>query len=117
LSVPRLATAASSIIVGSKPNGMPPGLALHAELRALAASGLSGEQILHAAGRNAAIVLGLENQVGTITPGALADLVLVNGDPLEKVNDALNIVAVVRNGRLFSLVNLLERAAVAPNVE
>lgn len=117
LSVPRLAAAASSIIVGSKPNGMPPGLALHAELRALAASGLSGEQILHAAGRNAAIVLGLENQVGTITPGALADLVLVNGDPLEKVNDALNIVAVVRNGRLFSLVNLLERAASAPNVE
>jgi len=117
LSAPRLTAAASSIIVGSKPNGMPPGLALHAELRALAASGLSGEQVLHAAGRNAAIVLGLENQIGTITPGALADLVLVSGDPLDKVNDALNIVAVVRNGRLYSLVNLLERATIAANVE
>ncbi len=110
LSMPGLAAASSSIIVGSKPNGMPPGLALHAELRALAASGLSGEQVLHAAGRNAAIVLGLENQIGTITPGAMADLVLVSGDPLNKVSDALNIVAVVRNGRFFSLVNLLERA-------
>jgi hypothetical protein len=117
LSVPQLAAASSSIIVGSKPNGMPPGLALHAELRALAASGLSGEQVLHAAGRNAAIVLGLENQIGTITPGALADLILVNGDPLNKVSDTLNIVAVVRNGRLFSLVNLLERAAAVVDVE
>jgi len=117
LSAPQLAAASSSIIVGSKPNGMPPGLALHAELRALAASGLSGEQVLHAAGRNAAIVLGLENQIGTITPGALADLVLVSGDPLNKVSDALNIVAVIRNGRFFSLVNLLERATVAANVE
>ena len=117
LSVPPLAAASESIIAGSKPNGMPPGLALHAELRALAASGLSGEQVLHAAGRNAAIVLGLENQVGTITPGALADLVLVNGDPLNKVSDTLNIVAVVRNGRLFSLINLLERATAAAVVE
>jgi hypothetical protein len=117
LSVPPLAAASASIIAGSKPNGMPPGLALHAELRALAASGLSGEQVLHAAGRNAAIVLGLENQVGTITPGALADLVLVSGDPLNKVSDTLNIVAVVRNGRLFSLVNLLERASVTAAVE
>ena len=96
---------------------MPPGLALHAELRALAASGLSGEQVLHAAGRNAAIILGLENQIGTIMPGALADLVLVSGDPLNKVNDTLNIVAVIRNGRFFSLVNLLERAAVTAHVE
>jgi hypothetical protein len=117
LSVPQLATVSSSIIVGSKPNGMPPGLALHAELRALAASGLSGEQVLHAAGRNAAIILGLENQIGTITPGALADLILVSGDPLNKVSDTLNIVAVIRNGRFFSLINLLERAAVVTNVE
>jgi len=111
LTIPGLVAESSSIIVGSKPNRMPPGLAFHAELRALAASGLSGEQVLHAAGRNAAIVLGLENQIGTIIPGAMADLVLVSGDPLAKVSDALNIVAVIRNGRFFSLVNLLEQAA------
>jgi imidazolonepropionase-like amidohydrolase len=62
-------------------------------------------------------MLGLENQIGTITPGARADLVLVSGDPLNDVNDALNIVAVVRNGRFYSLVSLLERAANARDVE
>jgi hypothetical protein len=114
---PALTSLPAPIVAGSKPNRMAPGLALHAELRALAAAGMSGEQTLHAAGKNSAEVLGLANQVGTITPGALADLVLVRGDPLANVSDSLNIVAVVRNGRFFSLVSLLERAETSASVE
>ncbi len=115
----RPALSASNLLVaaGSRPNGLPPGLALHAELRALSAAGLSGEQVLHAAGKNAALLLGLENRVGTITPGAMADLLLINGDPINHPGDALQIAAVVRNGRFFSLVSLLERAGVSQNVE
>jgi hypothetical protein len=116
-SPPRLAAGSMSIVAGSRQNRMPPGLALHAEFRALAASGLNGEQILHAAGSNAARVLGLDNQIGTLTPGALADLVLVSGDPLATPAEMQRIVAVVRNGRFFSLVNLLERARPPANVE
>jgi hypothetical protein len=116
-SVPELAATSSSIVLGSKPNGLPPGLALHAELRALASAGLRGDQVLQATGSGAAQILGLENQIGRITPGALADLVLVNGDPLSNAVDALSIVAVVRNGRFFSLVSLLERAKAATSVE
>jgi hypothetical protein len=115
--IPRLATTASLVVAGSMPNGLPPGQALHAELRALQASGLGAEQTLHAAGKNAAKMLGLENQIGTITPGAMADLLLVTGDPLKDIDDALKIVAVVRNGRFFSLVSLLERVHDATLVE
>jgi len=107
-ALPHLGTANSSIVLGSKPNGLPPGLALHAELRALAAAGLSGDQVLRAAGVNVGRSLGLETQIGVVVPGALADLVLVAGDPLTNVADALNIVAVIRNGRFFSLISLLE---------
>jgi imidazolonepropionase-like amidohydrolase len=39
----------------------------------------------------------------------MADLLLVDGDPLQDVDDLLRIVAVVRNGRFFSLISLLER--------
>ena len=106
---PQLATTSALIVAGSKPNGLAPGLALHAELRALQAAGLSGEQAMLTAGRNAAAMLGVDNQIGTITPGAMADLILVGGAPLENVDDLLKIVAVVRNGRFFSLVSLLER--------
>ena len=108
--LPRLGSESSSIVLGSKPNGLPPGLALHAELRALAAAGLSGDQVLRAAGANIGKSLGLETQIGIVTPGAFADLVLVAGDPLKNVADTLKIVAVVRNGRFYSLVRLLETA-------
>ncbi len=116
-SIPNFADNPPLIMLGSKPNGLPPGLALHAELRALAAAGLSGDQVLRTASGNPSRVLGLDNQIGRIAKGALADLVLVSGDPLARVADAMNIVAVVRNGRFYSLVSLLERASTAPHVE
>ncbi len=109
-STTKIDAGLATVVLGSKPNGMPPGLALHAELRALTATGLSGDQVLKATGQNAARILGLAGKIGQITPGARADLVLVTGDPLLNVATALNIIAVVRNGRFFSLVSLLERA-------
>lgn len=116
-SIPNIADSASTIMLGSKPSGLPPGLALHAEMRALAAAGLRGDEVLRATGANPAVVLGLENQIGRIAEGALADMVLVSGDPLARVADALNIVAVVRNGRFYSLLSLLERARDVSHVE
>jgi hypothetical protein len=116
-SIPDFSNAAPSIILGSKPSGLPPGLALHAEMRALAAAGMSGDEILRATSGNPASVLGLEDQIGRIAEGALADMVLVSGDPLARVADAINIVAVVRNGRFYSLVNLLEKASEGSHVE
>lgn len=104
-------SAATTVLVGSGGNRLPPGFATHAEFRALQAQGLSGEQILHASGKNIAEALGLVNQIGTLSAGSLADLVLVRGDPLSNIEDAINIVAVVRNGRFFSLVSLLDHGS------
>jgi imidazolonepropionase-like amidohydrolase len=86
-------------------------------MRALAAAGMSGDEVLRATSGNPASVLGLEDQIGRIAEGALADMVLVSGDPLARVADAINIVAVVRNGRFYSLVNLLEKASEGSHVE
>ena len=114
---PRLNSHSSSIVLGSEPNGLPPGIALHAELLALAESGLIAEQVLRTAGVNAAAALGVNLQIGRIAPGASADLVLVDGDPLKDINDAQNIVGIVRNGRFYSVIGLIERAEKANNVE
>ena len=114
---PLLSNRRAIIVVGSKPNGLPAGLALHAELRALESAGLTAAAVLQATGHRAAEALGLQSQIGSIAPGALADLVLVAGDPLVNVADALNIVAVIRNGRFFSQISLLERAQAAASVE
>ena len=116
-ATPALSAAAGSILLGSKPNGLPPGVALHAEFRALAAAGLNQEQVLRAAGVNAAAGLGLGQQIGRIAVGAVADFVFVDGDPLSDINDTIKVIAVVRNGRFFSTAGLIERAKSTENVE
>lgn len=116
-SMPDISRRLSTVVLASKPSGLPAGLALHAEFRALEAAGLAGDQVLKAAGSHAAMALQLKGQLGEIAPGALADLVLVSGDPLSRIADALHIVAVVRNGRFYSLISLLERAESTSNVD
>ena len=108
-SVPMLAGRSGGLVVGSAPSRLPAGLALHAELNALVAAGVSAERVFAAAGVNAARLLGLSGQIGEITPGARADLVLVLGDPLQTVSASKDVVGVVRGGQFFSLSSLLER--------
>ncbi len=114
---PDASAVASSIALGSKPGGLPPGIGLHAELRALSAAGLTPRQALVAAGPNAAAALGLNLEIGRVAVGAAADLILVDGDPLSNVDDAIRVVGVVRNGRFFSTVGLIDIARGAEIVE
>jgi imidazolonepropionase-like amidohydrolase len=107
----------TAVVLGSRPNGLPAGIALHAELRALVAARLRPEQALRAAGVNAAAALGVDPTLGRAATGAAADLVFVDGDPLDDISDALNVVAVVRNGRFFSVAGLIDRAQSAKTVE
>ena len=94
-----------------------PGVALHAEFRALIEAGLNAEQALKAAGVNAADALGIGLRLGRIATGAAADLLLVDGDPLADISDAIKIIGVVRNGRFFSVSGLMDRAASARQPE
>ena len=114
---PTIDAGVTSVVLGSRDNGLEPGLAVHAEFRAQSAAGLEPAQSLRAAGVNAAAALGADPFLGRIAVGAVADLVFVDGDPLQDIDDALNVVAVVRNGRFFSVSGLIERAAAADSVE
>ncbi len=68
-------------------------------------------------GANAAAAMLADPYLGRIAIGAAADLVFVDGDPLGKLVDALNVVAVVRNGRFYSVSGLFDRARRAQSVE
>ncbi len=107
----------TSVVLGSRGNGMPAGLGTQAELRALVAAGLKPAQALQSGGVNAAAAMGVDPRLGRIATGAVADLILVDGDPLTAIDDALRVVAVVRNGRFFSVAGLIDRAAAARTVE
>ena len=64
-------------------------------------AGLTPQEALETATSKAARFLGLEGEVGTITAGSEADLVLLDRDPLADIRNTRAIVAVVVRGRLL----------------
>ena len=81
--------------------------ALHLNLRAQVKFGLKPWQALQTATLLPEKAFGVANDLGTIEPGTLADLVLVTGDPLSDIKDAANVQSVMKNGRLFTLGELM----------
>jgi len=77
-----------------------PGPSLHDELSLLVKAGLSPMEALEAATRNPARFLGLKD-VGTIEPGMVADLVLLDANPLQNIENTQRIATVVAAGRLI----------------
>lgn len=107
----------TSAVLGSNSTALPAGDALVAGFRTLTLAGLTAEQMLRAVGVNAAAALRADPYLGRIATGAAADLVFVDGDPLANIHDALHVVAVVRNGRFYSVSGLRDRATAAQTVE
>ncbi len=79
-----------------------PGFSLHDELGLLVQAGLTPMQALQSATLNAARFMEREKDLGTIEPGKLADLVLLNANPLADIGNTRKINAVVFDGRLYS---------------
>ena len=96
---------------GSTRDGWPvPGLALHRELSALVAAGLSPADAIRAATATAAETLGVGGSLGQLRQGFRADLFIVRGDPLADVTALREIVQVVRGGEVLDRQALLASA-------
>ena len=99
----RYAQAGGRVINGpdSGPSSGPAnmaGLALHVEMEALVDAGLTPMQAILSATRWPAELLHREKELGTVAPGKIADLVLVDGDPLADIRATRNIRTVIMNG-------------------
>jgi imidazolonepropionase-like amidohydrolase len=79
-----------------------PGFSLHEELQRFVAAGFTPLEALQTATLNAARFLGMDEQLGTIEKGKLADLVLLNANPLEDIRNTQKIAAVIVNGHYYS---------------
>lgn len=129
LSVCRLANARTLIAAYVAAGGRPlpgtdtpnpwlvPGLALHQELALLVESGLSPEQALFSATRAAAEWFGKGEERGTVSIGKIADLVLLEANPLEDITRTRQIAGIVLDGQWWSadaLQNASRAAASLP---
>jgi hypothetical protein len=83
-----------------------PATALHLNLRAQVKYGLAPWEALRTATALPALKFGVAEDLGTLQPGKLADLVIVDGNPLQNIADLDNVHAVMRDGRLYTPAEL-----------
>ncbi len=79
-----------------------PGASTHRELQALVAAGLTPYDALRTGTVNIATFLGEAGQSGVVAPGARADLILLDADPLTDIGNTMHISGVAVNGRWIS---------------
>ncbi len=78
-----------------------PGSSLHDELANLVAIGMTPAEALQAATIGPARLFGLSDSLGAIAPGQLADLVLLDADPLADIQNVRRVATVVADGRVY----------------
>lgn len=108
---PAIARQAAKIIraggrVGVGGHGQLQGLGYHWELWALSSGGLSAYESLRAATRHGAEIIGVGDDLGTIEPGKLADLVILERNPLDDIRATREVRLVMKNGALFDAATL-----------
>ena len=95
-----------------------PGFGVHDELALMVESGVTPLGALQAATRNPALFLGAADKYGSVTEGKLADLVLLDADPLADIHNTTRISAVFLSGEYFDrsvLDKLMKEAEAAGN--
>src|SRR5262245_12767069 len=78
------------------------GPALHREMELMVAAGVRPMDVIVAATKNAAVVMGKQNEVGTLEKGRAADLVILDADPLADIKNTRKIFKVMKAGEFFN---------------
>ena len=78
-----------------------PGFSLHTELELLVESGMSELDALKSATINPSRYFKMENDLGLIKEGYIADLILLNKNPLNNIKNTLDIYAVIKDGEVY----------------
>jgi hypothetical protein len=110
---PQLAAQAAKILraggrIGVGSHGQFQGLGYHWELQALAAGGLTPRELLQAATIMGADIIGRAAELGSLEAGKLADLIVLERNPLEDIRNSTSLDLVMKNGRLYDADTLEE---------
>jgi imidazolonepropionase-like amidohydrolase len=92
----------------------PPGFALHRELELYSAAGIPNAQVLRIATIGAARVLGMQDTMGSIQPGKLADLIIIDGDPEKDMSEIRRVELTMKDGIIFESAKVYQALGVRP---
>jgi imidazolonepropionase-like amidohydrolase len=111
-SVQRAMAAGLTIGAGSDPiHWVPACDVLVREIEALVAAGMSPADAIRAATLNGATIIGVEDQLGSLAPGKAADVIVVDGDPLQDLRALARPALVIKAGTV--MLDLLDDAPAA----
>ena len=88
-------------LVGVGGHGQLQGLGYHWEMWALAMGGMTPMEVLQAATVDGAKIIGIEQDLGTLEVGKLADLVVLSADPSDDIRNSTSITYVMKNGEMW----------------
>ncbi|MFO1339080.1 MAG: amidohydrolase family protein [Burkholderiaceae bacterium] len=110
IRVARTATALqrAGVKVNIGAHGQREGLGAHWEMWMFGLGGMTPLEAIRTATIDPAHYLGLDRDIGSIEPGKLADLVIINGDVLKDIRQSDRISHVMQNGRLFEVPSMNE---------
>jgi Tol biopolymer transport system component len=94
--------------VGLGSHGEVQGIGAHWELWMIASGGMRTHDALRAATLHSADAIGLAKDIGSIEPGKLADLQVLDANPLDRIENSTSIRFVMKNGRLYDAATLAE---------
>jgi imidazolonepropionase-like amidohydrolase len=106
----RLQAAGVPIAMGTDAGniGTVHGPSIHREMRMMVDAGLTPLEVLRSATVNGAGALGLEGQAGEVEAGRLADLVILDADPLADIGNLAKVYRTIKGGVVFDPVGLME---------
>lgn len=77
------------------------GFGLHHEMELYVKAGIPAPEVLTLATLGAARTMNMDDKFGSIEPGKLADLILVDGDPTKNISDIRRVMTVIKDGRVY----------------
>ena len=106
----RVLEGGGRILMGTDSPLIPRGLSLHAEMEALVRYGrLRPVDVLRATTSESGEALGYENRLGVVAPGAFADLIILDRDPLRDIAATRSVRTVILGGTVYAVEELLRR--------
>jgi imidazolonepropionase-like amidohydrolase len=99
--------AGGRVTAGTDSPIIPYGFSLQLELQMLVRAGFTPAEAIRSATLWSAEAVGVGNDLGSLERGKLADLVIVAGDPLREIADTLKIVYTIKNGKVYTIDELL----------
>jgi imidazolonepropionase-like amidohydrolase len=90
------------------------GFALHRELELYAAAGIPAPDVLRIATLGAARVMHHADSLGNIAPGKLADLIIVDGHPEQRISDIRRVTYVMKDGKVYDPAAMYRAVGVRP---